>query len=292
MVLWRAAAGIAIAAPTLQPPAAVPPTVDAETQTQIRKLKLQAQDALDAGEKTKARELYRQVLRLDPDDALAGKKNDELTRELTQKTTEDKNAIVDREDQRAKEARANAAIERAEDAIIEAKQTGAGEPLARARAAIEEAKKYVRAGDPRIEQLQGRIDQLASERRIRFWELWAVVGLVAVGLVVALVLYVMRGKRMLEMIEGAQMGQVFVLQKEATALGALASDVDWAIEDPLRKISRHHCNVLRQGRRYFLVDTSMNGTFLNGRPLQKGQPALLKRGDEIGLGGAVTLRFR
>jgi hypothetical protein len=259
---------------------------------QIRETKLKALEAEDAQDLPKALKLYKQILHLDPDDALAQRKNDELAAALTKKKTSEQAARVDEIDEGARRSRAQQSLESAEAELIQAKRTGAGEPLERARQFLLDARKYARPGDPAVDRLQTQIDQETAARRVHLFELWGFVGLAALGVIAALVFYFLRGGRVLEMIEGPQIGQQFVLQKEATALGALASEVDWAIEDPLRKISRRHCDVVRQGRHYFLVDCSLNGTFLNGRAVQKGQPALLKRGDQIGLGGAVTLRFR
>src|SRR5262249_1830364 len=145
-----------------------------------------------------------------------------LKAQLDKKKQDTDKAAIEQEDQQARGARGSAAIDRAENALIEAKRTGAAEPLLQARAALADAKRDIRAEDPRIERVEARIDALAQERRVRFWELWGVVGLAAIGVIVALVLYLMRSKRVLEMIEGAQAGQVFALEKEATSLGALA----------------------------------------------------------------------
>jgi hypothetical protein len=274
-------------------PAGSPATlIDADTQARIKTLKLQAQVAVDDQDLPKALKLYKQILGLDPDDALAQRKSDELTATLTRKKADDLDARVKASDELATKTRAQDSLARAESALIEAKRTGSDEALGRAQQSFVDARKYARPGDPGIDRLQALIDQEIAARRVLFWEKWGSVGFLVLGIVVASVFYFRRSGRVLEMVEGPQIGQVFVLQKEATALGALASEVDWAIEDPLRKISRRHCDVVRQGRHYFLVDCSLNGTFLNGRALQKGQPALLKRGDQIGLGGEVTLRFR
>jgi hypothetical protein len=268
------------------------PAIDAETTAQIKDWKLKAQDALDVGDVTKARNLYRQILRLDPDDALALRKNEELSAQIAKEGEKGRVERLDKEDANARQMRAGEYLAKAQDALVQAKRTGKSEHLERAKQALADARKYVRAGDPSLERLQAQIDQESAARRVRLYEIWGLVGLVVVALIGAAVFYYLRSGRVLEMIDGPQIGQQFILQKEATALGALATEVDWAIEDPLRKISRRHCDVIRQGRHYFLVDCSMNGTFLNGRPLPKGQPALLRRGDQIGLGGAVTLRFR
>ena len=281
-----------IAARQAAPSTGQPPTIDAATAAQIKETKLKAQDALDAGNLEQALKLYKQILRLDPDDALALRKNEELAARIEARGEKDREGRLEREDTKAKQDRVRDDLNKAEDALIQAKRTGESEFLERASQFLVDARKYSRSGDPTIERIQAQIDQETAAIRMRRYEIWGLVGLVVVGLIVAAVFYYLRSGRVLEMIDGPQIGQQFVLQKEATALGALASEVDWAIEDPLRKISRRHCDVIRQGRHYFLVDCSMNGTFLNGRPLQKGQPALLRRGDQIGLGGAVTLRFR
>jgi hypothetical protein len=276
-----------------QPPTAAPaPAVDPDTAKQIKSLKLDAQDALDSKDLAKAQRLYKQILRLDPDDALALKRSDELSAATEKKKETDRTGTVEAADKEAREARAQQLLTEAENALIAAKLTGDAEQLQRAQQALADARKYARPDDPKLVRLSAQIVQEDRARNARQWALWVFAAVVVVGIVVALVIYFRRRGRLLEIIEGPQTGQVFVLKKDATALGALASEVDWALEDPLRKISRRHCDVLRQGRHYFLIDCSTNGTVLNGRLLQKGQPVLLKRGDQIGLGGEVTLRFR
>jgi len=282
-----------------QPPAAQAPpvatqpgAVDEATRKLINDLKLQVIDAKVANDPKKEFDLLKKILTLDPGDALATLRIAQLTEILRANEASARQQQVQQADEQARQTLARTHLATAEDGLVEAKRTGKSEPLVRARAALVEARKYARSGDQDVERLQRMIDDETSARRVRFWEWWGVIGVVALAAMVGLAFYVLRASRVLEMIDGPQTGQVFKLEKDATALGALASEVDWAIEDPLRKISRRHCELVRQGRHFFLVDCSMNGTFLNGRPLQKGQPALLKRGDRIGLGGAATLLFR
>ncbi len=60
---------------------------------------------------------------------------------------------------------------------------------------------------------------------------------------------------------------------------------------PLPSISRQHARVEFRGGQYFLADLqSRNGTFVNGVAVTR-EPWRLKSGDEIVLGGVVTLRF-
>ena len=269
-----------------------PGAVDEATRKLINDLKLQVIDAKVANDPKKEFDLLKKILTLDPGDALATLRIAQLTEILRANEASARQQQVQQADEQARQTLARTHLATAEDGLVEAKRTGKSEPLVRARAALVEARKYARSGDQDVERLQRMIDDETSARRVRFWEWWGVIGVVALAAMVGLAFYVLRASRVLEMIDGPQTGQVFKLEKDATALGALASEVDWAIEDPLRKISRRHCELVRQGRHFFLVDCSMNGTFLNGRPLQKGQPALLKRGDRIGLGGAATLLFR
>ena len=72
----------------------------------------------------------------------------------------------------------------------------------------------------------------------------------------------------------------FILGREAPA--------DLVVSTP--RVSRRHARITRQGG-YQLADlNSRNGTFVNGQPVTNG-PWPLRDGDEIVLGGAVTLRF-
>jgi ABC-type multidrug transport system ATPase subunit/pSer/pThr/pTyr-binding forkhead associated (FHA) protein len=65
-------------------------------------------------------------------------------------------------------------------------------------------------------------------------------------------------------------------------------NVDLTIPSPA--VSRRHARLTRQGEGYLLEDLgSSNGTFLNGERL--GEPRLLKSGDQVRLGQAITLTY-
>lgn len=58
--------------------------------------------------------------------------------------------------------------------------------------------------------------------------------------------------------------------------------VDWSLPDPEKVISSRHCEIDFRGNAYLLVDTSTNGTLVNGaRP---SGPHTLRDGDVIGIG--------
>lgn len=95
----------------------------------------------------------------------------------------------------------------------------------------------------------------------------------------------------LEMIEGPQPGEVYALERDTVVVGASPTDADVVVVDMGRRISRKHCEINRRARRYYLVDTSTNGTRINGKDIPQGTPVKLKRGDLIGLADDIVLKF-
>jgi hypothetical protein len=272
-----------------QPPAVPPPGQTPETLQAIKELKLQALEAESKKDNEAALKLYQRILRLDPDDALARSQSDVITKALEAdriKATE--GTIADR-DRKARDERFRQLINDAERSVLDAKTSGESEPLVRARRQLIEAKKYALAGDPDVDRIERQIVQMEGDKRVRLYVILGLVALVVLTPLVFLAIYLFRKDRVLEVSGGPQAGERFKLEKDSVSIGAL--EVDWIIADPLRKISRHHCDVIRDRRRYFLVDRSSNGTLLNGRLIERGQAVLLKRGDRIGLSDEITLRF-
>ncbi len=64
---------------------------------------------------------------------------------------------------------------------------------------------------------------------------------------------------------------------------------DWVLVDAKKVISKRHCTIEKTESGYRLVDTSTNGTTVNGKPVDKNIGHLLQQGDEIELG---SYRFR
>ena len=90
----------------------------------------------------------------------------------------------------------------------------------------------------------------------------------------------------LDVTEGSDSGSSFVVSHPSTTMGRDIG-VDIVLADP--RISRRHARIHRSGDAYFLEDLqSRNGTKLNGQTLQGRIP--LRHGDQIRLGGAVTLQ--
>jgi type VI secretion system protein len=76
-----------------------------------------------------------------------------------------------------------------------------------------------------------------------------------------------------------------VIEKGSISIGR-APDNDWVLADPEMVLSRKHCSVSYQNEGYFLIDTSVNGVFLNQseQRLGKGNTVRLNQGDEFTLG--------
>jgi len=64
------------------------------------------------------------------------------------------------------------------------------------------------------------------------------------------------------------------------------TESDWRLPDPERHLSKQHCRIEFRGDRYYLVDTSKNGVFVNDsiEPLRQGNMAELQDGDRLTLG--------
>jgi FHA domain len=215
----------------------------------------------------------------------------------------DSMAVQDEQKQKEAQAELNALREKEDKARQKTQQVGSLVQQAEAalgRGQVIEARKAITEAltlDPgnRAAQVINRLvqDELKSRLVARIVT-WSVLGTLAVGALGAGFVWIRRTKRVstLEMLEGPQPGDIFRLEKETTVIGALDKEADWPIADLSRKVSRRHCEITRSGSRYFLVDVSTNGTWVNGRPVPAGEPVLLRRGDLIAIADDVVLRFR
>jgi len=66
---------------------------------------------------------------------------------------------------------------------------------------------------------------------------------------------------------------------------------DLVVSDSGALVSRFHCTLLRKEGDYYLVDASMNGTALNGKPVKRGEHYRLDDGDEITVAEVSRLKF-
>ena len=116
----------------------------------------------------------------------------------------------------------------------------------------------------------------------------AIVSVIGIGLYFLL----RKRKGAFEFIDGDRAGEIFPLDKPAIKIGALVDENDLVVGDYKGKVSRFHCEIIREGRRYFIKDVSTNGTLVNEKYIEPGQPKALRKGDRLSLAGEVTLVFR
>jgi tetratricopeptide (TPR) repeat protein len=147
--------------------------------------------------------------------------------------------------------------------------------------------------NPELNNWKQKIESRLRTKKFMWWLIvigvvTAIVALIAVGL------YLLLRKRqgMLEFAEGDRTGEIFRLDKPAIKIGALTEGNDLVVADPRGKISRYHCEIVREGRRYFIKDGSTNGTWVNEEYLESGRPKVLRKGDRLTLAGEVTFIFR
>jgi type VI secretion system protein len=86
-----------------------------------------------------------------------------------------------------------------------------------------------------------------------------------------------------ELPPGEAMSRTF---ERCNAVIGRGTDSDWTLPDPERHLSKQHCRIEFRGDRYYLVDTSKNGVFVNEsiEPLRQGNMAELQDGDRLTLG--------
>lgn len=102
----------------------------------------------------------------------------------------------------------------------------------------------------------------------------------------------------LQIVDGVGRGKLVTIDKDKAIfkIGAAEgpSDTeknDLLVSDSAKLISRFHCTLVRKDGEYYLVDASMNGTLLNGRPVKRGEHHRLDDGDEITLAEVSRLKF-
>jgi hypothetical protein len=133
--------------------------------------------------------------------------------------------------------------------------------------------------------------RLSTERSLWWLKVAALVAFIVC--VIIIVLYLLRKRRgLLEFVDGDRIGEIFQLDKPAIRIGALSNGNDLVVTDSKGKISRFHCEIVREGRRYFIKDASTNGTWLNEECLESGKLKLLRKGDRLSLAHEATLIFR
>jgi hypothetical protein len=100
----------------------------------------------------------------------------------------------------------------------------------------------------------------------------------------------------LKIVDGVGRGRMYTIESDVFRIGAAASEKqeeknDLVLSDSAGLVSRFHCALLRREKKWILVDSSLNGTLLNDRPLARGEPHAVRDGDEITIAGVSRLTF-
>ncbi|MFZ0731908.1 MAG: family 16 glycoside hydrolase [Candidatus Sulfotelmatobacter sp.] len=249
-------------------------------------------EALATSDPEKQKEIYAQILLLDPSNAVAFAGREQAQQKIDAANAQHAAQQIQEQQQTQsendKQTTAEAARQKAEAAFL----TG---DLDTANTQIGVAEKAVQ-GNSAIEDLKSRI-VAAIQARTRMRLLWSGFGAAAmIGLIVAW--WSSRGKKnaYLEVIDGLDKGKKFNLDQEVIHIGAIAADGgnknEVVVRDLERQISRFHCEIHKRNGKFFLIDcNSANGTKVDGARASAGKPVRLKNGARIDLAGTCALRL-
>jgi len=104
------------------------------------------------------------------------------------------------------------------------------------------------------------------------------------------------GRVALRVIDGIGRGRMYTIDTEVFRIGAAESTRaeernDLIVSDADGTVSRFHCSLLRRKKRWTIVDSSVNGTWVNQERLQLGEPVSLRDGDAITIAGVSRMTF-
>ena len=295
----------AAAAPALPPgPPPLTPAQIADNQRLAGQARAAAGDSLTTASASKRIELWKMILITDPANTEAKLEYDRAlddlqtarTKEETQK--QQLNAEARTQAQQAADRREKLAL--AERALYARDLNSAEQIVAGVLAQSPD--------DPRASSMAAAIRQAQDARRFTRRMLIAAGALGVFGAGILVLLRKLGGKpgaekagatgprAIVKVIDGVGRGRLAPIEKEVFRIGAADGERqdeknDLVISDSASLVSRYHCTILRKGRDYFLLDSSLNGTRLNDEPLQRGEHQPLDDGDEIVLAGASRLKF-
>lgn len=103
-------------------------------------------------------------------------------------------------------------------------------------------------------------------------------------------------KAVLKVVDGIGRGKIFPVENPIFRIGATSSakaeeNNDLVLSDADAVVSRYHCSILRKDGEYYLIDSSVNGTFLNDALLKRGEHHRLEDGDEVTVADVSRLKF-
>lgn len=103
-------------------------------------------------------------------------------------------------------------------------------------------------------------------------------------------------KAVVKIVDGVGRGKLYTIENALFRIGAASSDKpeernDLVLSDSASAISRYHCSIIRRDGRFYLIDSSLNGTILNDEALDRGEHHDLADGDEFTVANVARLKF-
>lgn len=245
--------------------------------------------ALASNDPAQQKDLYGQVMRIDPANPNAMQGYKEAQARQQQQQTSEAQVQTQQQDVRSKEEQTNSSLVGAQSAFLGGRLSDASNALSTAE--------RLSPGNPLVRELRQRISA-AQAGRTRLYFLAGGTGIVA-ALAAGLMWFRRRKTErfpVLEVTNGLDSGKTYRLEKDQVRIGAVPQDGgqknDIVVRDVEHAISRFHCEVVKRNGQLYLQDlNSSNGTRVDGERLKPGNAALLRKGTKIELGGTVEMRF-
>jgi hypothetical protein len=103
-------------------------------------------------------------------------------------------------------------------------------------------------------------------------------------------------RAMVEIIDGVGRGKLYAIEGPIFRIGSAMSDRpeernDLVLSDESAFISRYHCSIIRKDGRYFLIDSSLNGTYVGDELMERGEHRALEDGAEFSIAGMARFKF-
>jgi hypothetical protein len=185
--------------------------------------------------------------------------------------------------------------------------------LAGAEASVNE----ILAGDPTNQRALLLRDQIVRAQKARqFMKTMMILAVAAIALAVLVAVFAKKifkkgdgaasapaatpagggRKTLIKVVDGIGRGKLMPIEGDIFRIGAAASDKpeehnDLILSDGDAVVSRYHCSIIKRGKDFFIVDSSLNGTSLNDKPLERGEHRKLRDGDNVTIADVARLKF-
>ncbi len=103
-------------------------------------------------------------------------------------------------------------------------------------------------------------------------------------------------KGILKIVDGIGRGKQYTIETDVFRIGAASSDKpeernELILSHSAAAISRYHCSIIRRDGAFYLIDSSLNGTRLDGELLSRGEHERLADGAEFILADVARFKF-